>query len=62
MLSLLGLIAFLHLVPESYKNGGSIGVFLSFLAGILAFFVTRIKNFHGFHTDLVFLSKKNDEY
>lgn len=40
--------AFLHLIPEAYSDGASVGVSLAFLVGILAFFVLE-KFIHWHH-------------
>jgi zinc and cadmium transporter len=40
--------AFLHLIPESYKNGGDVSVAFSLMGGILAFFILE-KFIHWHH-------------
>jgi zinc and cadmium transporter len=40
--------AFLHLIPEAYKNGDGVGIAFSILAGMLAFFVLE-KFIHWHH-------------
>ncbi|HEX8974646.1 MAG TPA: ZIP family metal transporter [Patescibacteria group bacterium] len=40
--------AFLHLIPESYSNGGGVGIAFSIMGGILAFFVLE-KFIHWHH-------------
>ncbi|TLU86206.1 MAG: ZIP family metal transporter [Chlorobium sp.] len=53
--------AFLHLVPESQKHGSSTGVSMSFLAGILAFFVLE-KFIHWHHCHDVECEEKKDSF
>ncbi len=40
--------AFLHLIPEAYKNGSGVGISFSILAGMLAFFILE-KFIHWHH-------------
>src|SRR6266567_2532823 len=40
--------AFLHLIPESYKNRGGVGIAFSLMGGMLAFFVLE-KFIHWHH-------------
>jgi zinc and cadmium transporter len=53
--------AFLHLVPEAYRYGPSVGVSISFLTGILAFFVLE-KFIHWHHCHDVECSEKKESF
>ena len=53
--------AFLHLVPEAYKGGSSVGISISFLAGILAFFILE-KFIHWHHCHDVECQERNESF
>jgi zinc and cadmium transporter len=53
--------AFLHLIPEAYKNGGGVGISFSILGGILAFFVLE-KFIHWHHCHDIGCEEHNQSF
>ena len=53
--------AFLHLIPESYKGGGGIGISFSLLGGIIAFFVLE-KFIHWHHCHEIGCEEHNQTF
>ena len=53
--------AFLHLIPESYKNGGSTSVAFSIMGGMLAFFVLE-KFIHWHHCHDISCEEHNETF
>lgn len=53
--------AFFHLIPEAYSDGGGIGISLSILGGILAFFVLE-KFIHWHHCHDIACQEHNESF
>ncbi|EKE19601.1 MAG: hypothetical protein ACD_8C00134G0013 [uncultured bacterium] len=53
--------AFLHLIPEAYKNGSGVGISFSILGGILAFFILE-KFIHWHHCHDIACDQHNETF
>lgn len=53
--------AFLHLIPEAFKNGGGVGISFSLMGGMLAFFVLE-KFIHWHHCHEIGCEEHNPSF